>query len=364
MANDLPPHQTGAGRLRRPKTQSESPLWCGGLIESFSGIRGIYGKGVTPDLLRRYIFCYCRMFRGKLKAVVVGGDTRPSTPFLKKTAVSTFRECGVQKIIDVGAIPIQVAEYAILKFKADGGIYITASHNEPDYNGWKILKEDGALIYASQSEKLIAAVHKLKTGGCSLSMRSHRKLTAVINKENEAIDCYAQYVLNRLGKKAVQAIRKARPQILVDPNGGSSVKILKKIFSLLGVPVKFVNDQPGRFSRKVEPNRESLAYLDRYLEKEQFEFAAGFDSDADRVELVVAPQTAFAKELGSVVSGNYVLSLACDAMLSGTKGQVVVTNDVTAYLVRDVIKKYQAKMKEVEVGELSLIHISEPTRPY
>ncbi|MDD5750840.1 MAG: hypothetical protein PHU56_04355 [Candidatus Pacebacteria bacterium] len=56
-----------------------------------------------------------------------------------------------------------------------------------------------------------------------------------------------------------------------------------------------------------------------------------------------------------MVSGNYVLSLACDAMLSGTRGQVVVTNDATAYLVRDVIKKYGARMKEVEVGEMVVV---------
>ena len=324
------------------------------LIESFSGIRGIYGGGITEELLRRYIFCYCKLFHDKLKTVVVGGDTRPSTATLEKTAIKAFGDCGVKKIIDVGATPIQTAEYAILKFRAGGGIYITASHNEPEYNGWKILKQDGALIYASQSEQLIEMVHDYKDLDTKKEVKKISR-PLVIKKEKEAIDNYAKYVLKRLGKKAVLDIKRAGIQILVDPNGGSSVKALKKIFSLLGVRAKFVNDQPGKFGRKVEPNRESLAYLDKYLQNGQFEFAAGFDCDADRVELVVAPQTAYARELGPVVSGNYVLSLACDAMLSGTRGQVVVTNDVTAYLVRDVIKKYQATMKEVEVGEMVVV---------
>ncbi|MCX6789118.1 MAG: hypothetical protein NTZ42_00700, partial [Candidatus Gribaldobacteria bacterium] len=331
------------------------------LIESFSGIRGIYGQGITTELVERYVFCYCQLFKNKLKSVVVAGDTRPSTSILKKAAIKAFSDCGIKKIIDIGEAPIQVAQHAILKFKASGGIYITASHNEPEFNGWKILKADGALIYASQSEQLI----KMAREGCKEPGSLHRDVKnvrnlapykpAVLFRQEEAINNYVKYILSRLGKNTVEEIKKARLQILIDPNGGTSAKALKKIFSLLGVRAKFVNDQPGKFGRKVEPNRESLAYLDKYLENGQFEFAAGFDCDADRVELVVAPQTAYARELGPVVSGNYVLSLACDAMLLGTKGQVVVTNDVTAYLVRDVIKKYQAKMKEVEVGEMVVV---------
>ena len=324
------------------------------LIESFSGVRGIYGSGITADLLRRYIFCYCELFKGKLKAVVVAGDTRPSTLVLKKAAIVAFRSCGVKKVIDVGIVPVQVCEYAILKFKANGGIYITASHNEPEYNGWKILKKDGALIYARQSEKLIEAVHKMKPSSLYKS-NSAPSSSYVMHKENEAFDYYVKYVLGRLGKAAIQNIKKAGFQILIDPNGGSSIKTLKKLLSLLKVQARFVNDKVGHFNRLVEPNKESLAYLDKYLRGEQFEFAAGFDSDADRVELVVTSQTAYARDLGPVVSGNYVLSLACDAMLLGTKGQVVVTNDATAYLVRDVIKKYGAVMKEVEVGEMVVV---------
>lgn len=323
------------------------------LIESFSGIRGIYGQGITAELAERYVFGYCRLFGAKLKTVVVAGDTRPSTVALKKAAIKAFGDCGAQKIVDLGTVPIQVAQYAILQFKAEGGIYITASHNEPEFNGWKILKNDGALIYASQSEQLIKIVHRPKAPDAKKVKNTTRPL--VIKKGSEAVDNYTKYVLSRLGKKAVEEIKKARLRILIDPNGGSSVKVLKKILTLLEVKAKFINDQPGKFSRKVEPNKESLAYLDEYLRSDQFEFAAGFDCDADRVELVVAPQTSYARELGPVVSGNYILSLACDAMLLGTKGQVVVTNDVTAYLVRDVIKKYAATMKEVEVGEMVIV---------
>ncbi len=322
------------------------------LIESFSGIRGIYGSGITPDLLRRYVFCFCQLFQGKLKTVVVGGDTRPSTLILKKSAIKAFTDCGIKRIIDVGVLPIQVCEYSILKFKADGGFYITASHNEPNYNGWKILKKDGALLYAEQSEKLIENVHGLAD---NFSLPVSKKASRVCKKQIEAINAYIDYIFKKLGAKTLQTIKKSGLKIILDPNGGSSIAVWQKVLSRLKIKAKVVNGRLGEFNRLVEPNVESLAYLNKEMAGSGFAFAAGFDSDADRVEFVISPQSDFAKEMGSVVNGNYVLALACDAMLSGTLGQTVVTNDVTAYLVRDVIEKFRAKMKEVEVGEMVVV---------
>ena len=63
-------------------------------------------------------------------------------------------------MIDVGILPIQVLEYAVVKFGADGGVYVSASHNEPEYNGFKFLKEDGAVLYVEQFNKFIEIARK------------------------------------------------------------------------------------------------------------------------------------------------------------------------------------------------------------
>lgn len=322
------------------------------LVESFSGVRGLYGKGITEDFAYRYAFCYCQLFKKKGKVLVLGGDSRPSTPSLKKAMLKAFKDCGVKRVIDVGVVPIQVCEYAISKLKATGGVYISASHNEPPYNGWKFLKEDGALLYTQDSAKLISAVHqtdklpKTKTGGIK---------TVIINKHKEAVAVYVSYLLRRLGEKTIEAIKKAKINVLLDPNGGSAINVLGNLCKKLGVRTKIINSELGKFRRLVEPNVESLAPLSNEVVKGGFAFAAGFDADGDRVEFIINPESCFAKEMGPVVSGQYVLALACDAMLSGTKNQVVVTNDVTSYLIRDVIKKHQAIMKEAEVGEMPVV---------
>lgn len=352
MKQDLSPHHNGGNTIQKFTQEQQNSVWCEGLVESFSGIRGVYGSGITPELAKRYVFCFCQLFQGKLKTVVVGGDTRPSTVILKKAAIKAFNDCGIKQIIDVGVLPVQVCEYSILKFKADGGIYITASHNEPNYNGWKILKKDGALLYAEQSEKLIKNVHGLPD---NFNLPVSKKASHICKKQTEAINAYIDYVFKKLGAKTLQTIEKCNLKIILDPNGGSSIAVWQKILSQLKIKAKVVNSRLGEFNRLVEPNVESLAYLNKEMAQSGFAFAAGFDSDADRVEFVINPESAFAKEMGPVVNGNYVLALACEAALEGTKNQIVVTNDVTAYLVRDVIKKYKAKMKEVEVGEMVVV---------
>lgn len=307
------------------------------LVESFSGIRGIYGKGLSEELLRKYLFAYFKVFPKARERFLIAGDTRPSTSALKEAALDVLKG---GEIVDAGIIPIEAAELAVLKFACQGGLYISASHNEPEYNGWKMLKEDGAILYAEQAEKVISLAH------AKIEAEQTSEVKTIQRKEKEARRKYVDYVLEKLGPESVKEIQKANLKVLFDPNGGSSIGILKILAQELNLEADFVNDKPGVFGRMVEPKEESLAYLKEYFKAKDYAFAAGFDADADRVEFMT-------KE--GLVNGNYVLALASDALLQGTKSQVVVTNDVTSYLVRDVIAKHQAVIKEVEVGETNVV---------
>lgn len=311
------------------------------LVESFSGIRGIFGKGINANLAYAYGLAYCQLFKSKNSILVIGGDSRSSTPTLKKTMVKAFTDFGIKKIIDVGLVPVQTCEFSVIKFKASGGVYITASHNEPAYNGWKFLKEDGAILYKNQADRLIKEVRQNKNRSLGSKIKN-----VLANKNKEAIDEYVNFLIKKIGRTSVLKIKKSGFKILADPNGGSSAVVLKKLFKRLGVKVRIINKNPGVFFREVAPNSTSLAYLKPKVRNGNFQFACGFDCDADRVEFVLPNQ---------MVSGQYVLALACDALLPGTKKQIIPVNDATSYVVRDVIAKYGAKLKEVEVGETNVV---------
>ena len=103
------------------------------LVESLSGVRGWYGRDLTPNIAQRYAAAYAsslmKAAKGKRLCIVIGMDTRPSGPALKD-AMLPFLPAD---IIDVGVLPAPAIEHAVRHFRADGGIIITASHNEPQF---------------------------------------------------------------------------------------------------------------------------------------------------------------------------------------------------------------------------------------
>lgn len=327
------------------------------LIESFSGTRGVYGQSITENLAYKYAFCFAKLFYKENDILAIAGDSRPSTNSLKQAMLRGFFDAGINKVFDLGLVPVQVAEYGIIKLKASGGVYITASHNEPEFNGWKFLKNDGAILYPDGADRLISLVHSPEE---IKAIERQEVVLEIINKHQEAIQNYIDYVLEKIGQESLEKIKQRNFYLLVDPNGGSSIEILEILFNKLGVKAEIINKEPGKFARLIEPKEESLKPLSLELLKNNFDFACGFDCDADRMEIVLQSNSDFAKKMGTPnVSGNYILALACDAILQGTSGQVVPTNDVTSYLVRDVIKNHNASIFEVEVGEIKVVEAME-----
>jgi phosphomannomutase len=167
------------------------------LIESFSGVRGVYGFGIDEDIAYKYALSYCAMIKGKRLVFVIGGDSRASTSAIKKAMVKAFKDFGVKKIIDVGTVPVQVCQYAIIRHRALGGVYITASHNEPEYNGWKFLKGDGAILYKNQIDKLIRSVHQKEH-----KVPNNKSKIELLNVQKKAVSDYVDFISKKLaGKK-------------------------------------------------------------------------------------------------------------------------------------------------------------------
>ena len=312
------------------------------LVESFSGIRGIYGKDLNESIAVKYAYSYLSFLRNKTKkkapAILIGMDTRPSGQKLKETIIGML-DCN---FIDIGIAPTPVIEFAVRYFEADGGIIITASHNEPFWNGFKFLADDGAVLNKKDMRNVI------RNSG---SFRDFHKIQdrKILDKSNEAIKKYAEFALEIIGNDNIKKIKNSKQKIIIDPNGGTGM-IAKKILESIDVEVIGVNMQYGEFKRQVEPTEDSMAYLKNIIDENKADFAAGFDCDADRVEILMKD--------GQLLSGNYILALVVQETLSKTKNpksQTVIVNDATSNVVRDVAEKFGAKIKEVEVGETNVV---------
>ena len=314
------------------------------LMQSFSGIRGIYGKDLTESVAVRYAWAYLSFLKDKTgqnkPTIVIGIDTRPSGSKLSDSIMGIL-DCS---FIDVGIAPTPAVEFAVRHFNADGGIIITASHNEPYWNGFKFLGNDGAVLNENEMN-LVINNFKLKT------LRNFHRIQdrKIFEKNTEAIKEYAEFIFGIVGMENIEKIKGSRQKIVIDPNGGAGA-IAKKILEQVGIEVIGVNMAYGEFNRTIEPNEDSMIYLKNIIDEKNADFAAGFDCDADRVEILM--------KNGQLLSGNYILALAVDEILSdaaNTKNKIVVVNDATSNVVRGVVQKYGAKLKEVEAGEINVV---------
>lgn len=132
------------------------------LVETFSGIKGVYGKSLTDDVAEKYARVYADYLKAKFKngkiKFVVGSDTRKSGPELKKIFVNEFLNQGFE-VIDIGLTGTPQVELGVREHKAQGGVMITASHNQPEFNGWKLLGNNGAILGVKEINLIINRVH-------------------------------------------------------------------------------------------------------------------------------------------------------------------------------------------------------------
>lgn len=311
------------------------------LIESFSGVRGIFGDELSLDIVSRYAFAYfseylSRQDKTEKIRIVIGRDTRQSGPEIFNAMLKSLN-C---EILDLGICPTPATENAVRAFDCDGGIMITASHNEPEFNGFKFLDKKGGMLEAEDMHRVIKRYKEIK----EINLDVELSFQEVIDKHDEAIEEYYGFVKSLVGKiDGTDGFK-----ILVDPNGGSGF-IVEKLYESFGINAEYINMKPGKFAHLVEPKLESLSPLLEHLKKSKASFLVGFDCDADRAEILLSN--------GELLSGSHLMAIVADDILEEKKGyeSAVVVNDATSYIVKEVADKHNVEYIEVEVGESNVV---------
>jgi len=326
------------------------------IVESFSGIRGIYNPALL-DLARKYAQAYSLFLNQNRKnkkeeekekniRIVIGMDTRPSSKNIFEEMSRILINEGAE-VFFAGYMPVPAVELGVPLLNADGGIMITASHNPPEYNGWKLLRNDGAILNPESAEWVINKAHTLNSKSTSIkstNTKSINKTQDFIDKSKEIKNHYLEYLLNRVRDVELDSKQK----IIFDPNGGAAITVLPELVKKLGIDGVIINKELGKFNRIIEPTGKSLSYLKKILEENDAELAFGYDCDSDRVEIML--------KNGDIVTGNQVLALILDHELKNMPKGIVVTNDATSGIVGEIVNKHGARLEEVEVGEINVVN--------
>src|SRR5919109_5537660 len=118
------------------------------LMVSVSGVRGLVGKDLTPEVVARWAAAFgtwAKDRRTGRPSVVLGRDARTSGPMFSRAAAAGLMSVGCN-IIDVGLVPTPTVQLAVEHHRAAGGIILTASHNPIEWNALKFVGPDGIFL--------------------------------------------------------------------------------------------------------------------------------------------------------------------------------------------------------------------------
>ena len=306
------------------------------LMRSISGIRGIVGDTLTPQVLQSHVRAFLEIT--KAKRVVIGRDSRPTGEAIVQFVAGLCRLSGVD-VVDVGLSTTPSVELLTTHFKADAGIIITASHNPLEWNALKFLNSKGLFLGPNDVKQLFALA--------DANQFSYPDYHA-IGKYEVAPDADGVHIEGtlKIPYVDVDAIRAKHFKVAVDAVNGAGSFIVPRLLEELGCEVVRVHCNPdGTFPRGAEPIPANLGDLRNAVKENGCAVGFAVDPDADRCALVSGE--------GKSIGEEYTLAIAVDEVLAKQKGGVCV-NLSTSRMNEDVAAKYGCEFSRAKVGEINV----------
>ncbi|MBZ0266202.1 phosphoglucosamine mutase [bacterium] len=303
------------------------------LMTGISGIRGVIGEGLTPEVIARYGAAYGTFIGGG--SIVVGSDARPSREMVRGALFSALTATGCQ-VIDINLATTPSIELMVEKLGASGGICITASHNPISWNAMKFLDKRGRFLGPDEG----AEVNRLFETGEFKYVETTQ--LGKISTESGTVEHHIHKILEH-PLVDISAIRRKQFRVAVDAVNSVGNLIIPNLLHELGCDVVKINaDVSGDFARGAEPLPENLSDLCELVADEGADIGLALDPDGDRLAIV--------DEQGKALGEEYTLALAVRHVLQHEKGPVVA-NLSTTRAVEDIAKAAGVGFSRSPVGE-------------
>jgi len=302
---------------------------------NISGVRGIVGQTITPEL----VVDFCCAFGTMIPPgpVLVGRDTRTSGPMLQEAATAALMSTG-HEVIDLDICPTPIIQFLVKKYRASGAVSITAGHNTAEWNALNFINAQGTYLNEFQGTELLDLYHLGK-----FALKKIKKSPALIHELNSE-EIYFNWLLSKL---KVEEIKKSALKVVVDPCNGAGSKLVSRFLNYLGCQVIAVNDLGnGFFPHDPEPRPRNAGELSALVKATGATVGFLLNSDVSRISLVT--------EEGETLSEEYTLPLVADYWLKRQPGPVV-TNLSTSRMIEEVAKKYGVKVSRTRVGQSAII---------
>lgn len=302
-----------------------------------SGIRGVVGEFLTPQLARAFAQAF-GTYVG-VGRVVVGRDTRLSGEMLQHAVQCGLLAAGCE-VVDVGILPTPTIQIYTGATPARGGIAITASHNPPEYNALKLFNSAGLFFNHYERSELLDIYHQSE-----FRQASNDQIRCVTSGFSRPIQLHTERVLTHVDGERIRA---RRFRVALDAvNGAGSVMTPDFLREALGCELHAISVNPAEvFPRVAEPRPDTLEDLAALVVQQGCDIGFGQDPDGDRLAVV--------DEKGRVLDNDDVLALAVEAALARRTGDVVV-NLTTSAAIDDIAARFGARVWRTPVGEANVV---------
>lgn len=303
---------------------------------SISGVRGVIGDSLTPNLLTRFAQAFGTYVN--CGTVIIGRDPRTSGEMVRQAVIAGLLSSGC-RVVDLDVCPVPTVQMLVRHLHAHGGIAITASHNPAEWNALKFVGADGMFLSAGLARELLDIYHQGEyTKVAAPEMRT-------VELYADAIDLHIARILDALGKLPDTG---RRLKVVVDCCNGAGSVIAPRLLEALGVEVFAINDRPdGLFPRPAEPVPENLGDLCAAVRRHQADIGFAQDMDADRLAVV--------SDEARAIGEDYTLALSALHVLSKERGSVVVSLS-TSHALEAVAERFNCRLIRTKTGEA---HVTE-----
>lgn len=318
------------------------------LMVSISGIRGVVGESLTPEVVVRYSAAfgeYCRRKGEHRPTVVLGRDGRSTGGAVADIATATLVAAGVD-VLSLGVVPTPTVALAVERLGAAGGVIVTASHNPMQWNGLKFLASTGMFLDAGENDAFWRIAEGSGAGYASWERQGR------VIRDDSWVGKHLEALLT-LPLLAPDAVRRRKFRVVADCINAAGGGIVPGLLRRLGCDVVEMNcDMSGIFARTPEPVPENLAAVAEAVRREKADLGVVVDPDVDRLVLITEKGEPYGEEYTVTSAVRFVLER--ERVLHPGRPQTVVVNLSTTRAVEDVARALGAVTLRTPVGEINV----------
>lgn len=313
------------------------------------GMRGIMGIG--PNRINKYslgkttqgICNFINDLKIKDPKVIIGYDSRKNGKYLCDVVSDIFNANNIRTYVFDEIKPTPIVSFGVRNLSCICGIVITASHNPPEYNGYKVYWSDGGQIVPPIDKKLMSSISRTNYADINFQTNKNLKLTNYNEIEKEYFKELGDYL-----KKIDIKKEKKKLKVVFTPIHGTSYKMIPSLLEDYGFEYKTVESQmipDGNFPTVISPNPEEAEALSigiSLAKKLNYDIVVGTDPDSDRFGIAIRQNNEFI-----LLNGNQTMVLMLDYLLKKNinhKNSFIASTVVSTPMIEKI-----AKLNNVEI---------------